>query len=183
MIFRSFFKLLENLRARKLPFTLILRTFGPDAPKIAEVLKQEKVCEITKFHTVKQGLFKIDDNETDLYKYILESPHHFAIQDDYTWWFEHDEKAPFAKGFPIDFRDPQHVSIFFDDCAVDETSPEYSSVNPYDPRSGASLSVQELIAKHRIVHVDTLAAICDENYFIHQVNKVLGVAQATLPTP
>ena len=63
IIFDSFFRLIEDLKKRKHPFTIILRTFGPDAPKIADVLHRESGCKITEFHTVTKGVFKIGDKE------------------------------------------------------------------------------------------------------------------------
>jgi hypothetical protein len=179
IVFNSFFKLINHLNETQQPFTLILRTFGPDAPKIAKVLQESEIGIIVKeFHNIIQGTFKIDDVEEDLYEYIKEfsekPDEHLAIRDEYKWWFENGEKSRFGKAFPVDLKDRRFISIFFDDCSkFNEDRPDNNILNPYDPVTKTSLSIKELIEKHRIFPVDTVKAICEEDYYIELVKEAL----------
>lgn len=171
-VFRSFFKLMEYLQTRQKSFTLLLRTFGPDGPKVAQIVA--KHIEIKEFHTIKKGVFQIEGKEENLYQYIKafsERPgQHLAIREDHTWWFEHGETSSYGKAFPVDLKDRRCLSIFFDDNArVSEVRPERNIVRPYDAESGEPLSVPDLIEQRRIFPVDTVRAICEEDYYIDLV--------------
>jgi hypothetical protein len=167
------------LRAEQQPFTLILRTFGPDAQEIAKVLNESEIgCDIKTFHRIKRGVFKIDDKEANLHEYIKQFSQkpgeHLAIRDHHKWWFKHGECYQFGKAFPIDLNDPDALSIFFDDnAAFKQDRPEHNIVNPYDPVTRTSLSIKDLIERRRLFPVDTLKAILDENYFIDLVKEAI----------
>lgn len=175
IIFSSFFTLLNYLDKNTIPYTIILRSFGPDAAMINEELKIVLHKDFIKeFDQIKRGVFITEEGEKDLYNYLKNGAYHFSIRDDWEYWYTHHENGQFGKRFPIDLQDSSRLSLFFDDNAkIDPDRPEHNSVAPYDVNSGLPISVQELMEKNRIFAVEPLAALCDQNYFIRLLEKAL----------
>jgi hypothetical protein len=175
-IFSSFFKLLDYLDQKKISYTLILRSFGPDAPEIGEELKRELRKEmIHEFLSMKQGILWTNEGQKDLYEYIKQASYHFSVRDDWEHWYKHDEIGQFGKRFPVDLEDTETISLFFDDNArLDEKRPDRNAIAPYDVKTGNPLSVERLIEQCRIFPVDTLEALCEEDYYIQLIEKALS---------
>ncbi len=97
-----------------------------------------------------------------------------AIQDDWNWWFKHSENYQFGKPFPIDLADTSVCSLFFDDnAALNQDHPENNIVAPFDISSKRNLSPEELVSIKRLFPVDTLEALCNENYFIELIEFII----------
>ncbi len=173
LIFASFHKLIEYLHDRKVSYTLVIRTFGSEAPELAiELNERFGAGFIEDFRTVQQG--NLQGAERDLYELVRNSDHHLAIRDDWHWWFSHGEHWEYGKPFPIDLNDASRISLFFDDNArSDPVFPMRNIVAPYDVHTGISVHPNELIEKNRVIPVEMLEALCDENYYIRFVESVL----------
>jgi len=171
-VFPSFFKLIHYLDESGFRYTILFRTFGPDAPETANELNQELGDEfIAEFHTIRKGAI---DGKEELYGYILKSNNHFAVQDDWKVWYQNNEEGAYGKYFPIDRKDRTRLSLFFDDNArIDLDRAERNAVRPYDAATGEKLSVIKLVDERRVFPVSTLEALCDEDYFIKLVESAL----------
>lgn len=173
-VFPSFLKLIHDLQENKTPFTLILRSFGTDAKNVIEFFKEK-----TNLTFPNQAIFKsgslIDDKHTlkkpsELLKSI-QIHQHGSWQDDYHYWHSHQEMHDFGKPFPIDIDSKDTLSIFFDDNATDK---QILSVQPTSKDVPDQFKLQDkLIKLGRIVPVNTMKAILDENYFKNCVDFAL----------
>ena len=172
-IFASFYKLIEFLREKDISYTLVIRTFGAEAPEIADELNRRFGSDfLTDFRSFKKG--KLQGTESNLYDLVANTDHHLVIQDDWHWWAKHGQDWQYGKPFPIDLNDPQRISLFFDDNAKpDPKFPQKNIVAPYDAASGQPISPDELIKQGRLLPVDMLEALCDEDYYIRLVEKAL----------
>lgn len=172
-VFRSFYKLIDYLQEKGISYKLVIRTFGSEALEIAEELNERFGSDfIVGFHAIKQG--DLQGTESSLYDLILSSDHHLVVRDDWEWWFSHGEHWEYGKPFPIDLGDSGRISLFFDDNArPDPHYPQKCIVAPYHVESGVPISPRKLIENDRIFPVEMLEALCDENYYIKLVEKVL----------
>lgn len=180
LVFSSFYNLLGHLKNQNISYTLVFRTFGSDIRDVAEELNEEMGHGfLTDFHVLSQGVFSPKDSlETDLYDYVKNARHHIAIQDDWTWWFNHGENYQYGKPFPIDLEDSSVCSLFFDDNAsINRDHPEKNIVAPFDISKNVGMSPEVLIAKKRLFPVDTLEALCNENYFIEIIDGIIFPAR------
>ena len=173
-IFSSFHKMIQYLHEKEIPYTLVIRTFGSEAPEIVQELNEKFGSGfIDDFRTIRQG--NLQGTDGDLYELIRDSDHHLAIRDDWHWWYSHGEHWEYGKPFPIDSDDPGRISLFFDDNAKsDPVFPMKNIVAPYDVRSGDLLHPGELIEKNRVFPVEMLEALLDEDYYIRFIEKVLA---------
>lgn len=185
-VFPSFFKLIKYLNRKQQPFTLLLRTFGPDAGKVNDVFKARRLgCVIQEenFHRVLEGVFKIQDEngnmkETNLHEYIMgfraKPGQHLAIRDHHQWWFDHGEQDRYGKAFPVDLTDRSHLSIAFDDHT--------NILRTYNAKTNDSIPTKELIEKKRVFVADTLAAICDKMYYVNLFKEARRAFKTQLTT-
>lgn len=168
LVFTSFYKFLEYLQKNNITYTLVFRTFGSDIGDVAaefnELLGNQFLTDFQKFN---QGKFCSNGIDQDFYTYVKEANHHIAIQDDWNWWFKHGENYQYGKPFPIDFDDRSVCSLFFDDNAtLNRDHPENNIVAPIDIRKAKEFSPEELVARKQLFPIDTLEALCNDNYFI-----------------
>ena len=172
-VFRSFYRLIEFLKANGISFTLFIRTFGSESTEVAKELNEyfgENF--ITDLRTLKEG--HLNGADENLYELITHADHNIIIRDDWKWWASHGQDWHYGKPFPVDPKDKSHISLFFDDNAVpDLFAPNENIVFPYDANSGEPISPTELIAKEQLIPVDMLQALCDENYYVRFIEKKL----------
>lgn len=171
LVFRSFYNLVEYLRRENISHTIIFRTFGSDIRDVAEELNgQLGENFLNHFYTFKEGAFQA---APDFYSYIKGASHHMAIQDDWNWWFQHGEHYHYGKPFPVDLGDARVCSLFFDDNAtLNRDHPETNIVAPFDIATQKILSPEELVASKRLFPVDTLEALCNDQYFIELIQHI-----------
>lgn len=175
LVFPSFYNLLAHLKGKNIAYTLVFRTFGSDIRDIAEELNQQLGPDfLTHFYSFSQGVFNFEyASPADFYRYIKNAGYHMAIQDDWNWWFKHSENYQFGKPFPIDSDDAEICSLFFDDNAtLNRDHPENNIVAPFDIAGQRELTPEELVAQKRLFPVDTLEALCNENYFIDLIEQI-----------
>jgi len=173
-IFPSFHKLIGYLHDKKIAYTLVIRTFGSEAPYLARELNAHFGSNfIADFRTIRQG--NLLGTEMNLYELVRDADHHIAIRDDWEWWFSHGENWEYGKPFPIDLEDSTRISLFFDDNArSDPFFPLRNIIAPYEVHSGKPLHPDNLIQIKRVFPVDMLDALCDEDYYIRSIDSVLS---------
>lgn len=168
-VFKSFSNLVTYLKERNYSFSVILRTFGKDLAWVSQELSQDGLNFIN--GSFREGVLHINDrvlsNPAEMIA-AFEPGKHYAIQDSYEWWTQHNQKEKGGKPFPIDISDKRVLSIFFDDDA-NNSKRQILNVMPL----GETINLNELIAMGRVVAVDTRKAILDRNYYITAVEKVL----------
>ncbi len=123
MIFPSFYVMINQLRLNKIPFTIILRTFGSDLPEVMEEIEKHpdgvKFSYQVKFdgpRLIVNGMRPVEKAD-EIFDLILNSEKHFAIQDDWKYWNQHKEQALYGKPFLYDLSGTRakNLSLFFDD--------------------------------------------------------------------
>lgn len=166
-VFPSFLKLINTLEKEKTPFTIILRTFGNDAQNVIKELENKTNLKFSNFATFKTGyLTNTNKNVLKTTNEILQSikpNEHGAWQDDYSHWNSHGETHAYGKPYLIDLNSKNTMSLFFDDNATDKKilSVQLTSGDVNDQANFQ----KELINLGRIVPVNTLRAILEEDYF------------------
>lgn len=169
-VFESFPNLVQYLKERNYPFSVILRTFGKDLEWVSQELAQDSLNFIQRSFC--QGALHLNDgvfsNPADILA-AFEPGKHYAIQDSYDWWIHHNLTENGGKPFPINISDKRVLSIFFDDSA-NSTKRQILKIIPF---GGNKVNLNELIEMGRVVAVDTRNAIRDPNYYISAVEKVL----------
>lgn len=168
LVFPSFYKFIDFLHGQNIPYTLVLRTFGTDIEDVAEELNDRLGSDfLTRFLKFSEGKLLSEGTEIDFYSTLKSSDRHIAIQDDWSWWFQHGEHYQYGKPFPVDKADGSIRSLFFDDNAsFNPQYPETNIVAPINVSNHESLSLEEMIDQKYLFPVDSLEALCDEEYFI-----------------
>lgn len=168
-VFKSFPNLITYLKDRKYSFSVILRTFGDDLSWVSQELEKYGLNFIHgSFH---EGVLHLNDSVfKEPVKMIsaFERGKHYAIQDSHGWWEQHNQKEKGGKPFPIDIADKNVLSIFFDDNA-NSSKRQILNVIPF----GEKTNLNDLIKMGRVVAVDPLKAIMEENYFIDAFETAL----------
>lgn len=169
LVFPSFYKFIDYLNHQQITYKILFRTFGTDIFEVAEELNHQLGSEfLTQFLKFSQGKLISNEKEMDFYQTIKNSDRHMAIQDDWTWWFQHGENYQYGKPFPLDLADAGTRSLFFDDNAsLNQDLPEINIVAPFNITTLESLSPEEMINRKCLFPVDSLEALCDEDYFIN----------------
>lgn len=179
-VFNSFYRLIEFLNESGASYTLVIRTYGSEGSEVARELNNifgESFIE--DFRSLQKGY--LDGSEYDLYKLVANIDHHLLVQDDYDWWFSHGKNWKYGKPFPVDLGDSKTISLFFDDNAkIDVFAPESNIVFPYDAASGEPISPSQLIDQGRLIPVEMLEALCDENYYIRFVEEAMRESLASV---
>ncbi len=175
-IFASFYKLISYLEKEKIPYAIILRTFGTDLAIIAHELastinltfdwnghfRTQKLY-LKSTHTQEEIILETAE---DIFTFFKER-NHVRIKDDFKTWNDNREQAEYGKLFPIP-RNRKIKTIFFDDNA------EENIINARDSISGSFLDPNKLINEGIICSVDTLQVIEDDDYFIKQLLDILN---------
>jgi len=176
-VFESFYRLLELLEKTNTKATVILRTFGSDIPDVtAEIEKRYSPANFTLFGEFRNGVLCADDSFYDSPESIqdLLKDHRWgAIHDHHSCWISHKKGKDCGKLFPYSLRDPASHEIFFDDNVELGSTKGTNIVNPVCIDAEEDLSVDDLAKQIRVVRVNTLKAILDENYYINLVEDSL----------
>jgi hypothetical protein len=168
IVFPSFVKLIETLEEKNISFSLIFRSFGSDLDAVTKELN----IEVSKASFKKGKLFTengVIENPQHIFDYI-KSYKWLGIQDDYFYWHKHNELKEYGKQFPLEVE-TETISIFFDDNI--EFDAATNIVAPLDVKTKKYIPILPLIYKERLVPVNTIDAILDENYFIKFISKHL----------
>ena len=176
-LFPSFLKAVKWL-SEKHPgrYTLYLRTFGDDLPKIMPLIEKETSITFAGTGEFKDGRLFLSDQRAVSPAFLLQAYHrHYGIRDDYQSWKKTGFKAHGGKPFFIDRDNTTTVYLFFDDNADDRKKPIVCPVDAH----GTVQDTDELLASGHIVAVNPKAAILDGNYFIHKIEQVLAAHQVT----
>jgi hypothetical protein len=169
-VFTSFSNLIKYLKERNYSFSIVLRTFGKDLDWVSKELAQDGLDNFI-YGSFSKGILTLNNTElsnpTEIAS-VFEPGNHYAIQDSYDWWKQHNFTEKGGKPFPIDVSNKQVLSIFFDDNADDAVKP-ILNVIPFETET----NLNELLSIGRVVPVDTRKAILDKNYYINAFEKAL----------
>jgi len=181
VIFPSFFRLIDYLNGEGISYTIILRSYGHEIYDVQDEINYYYAGDlVTQSGQFREGRLIIGEDKRilsdslEIYKYLCRSGH-LAIQDDWNYWSTHGLKKEMGKPFYVDLEDEEVFSIFFDDNIMD--SEVMNIVAPINPKTGESLSVQQMRELGRVMKVDTFEAILDSDYFVDFVQKFYGCLQ------
>jgi hypothetical protein len=145
----------------KLPFRLILRTFGKDTPSVVEQLKTRGV-EILRSGTFTAKSLSIGERVLESTQEIFQEflkEGHLAIQDDWKHWNQNGEKSEFGKLFLVD-PTKKVISLFFDDNATGE---------PFDIVQARDALTAEPLPENgfgkTVFRVNPIEALLNDHYF------------------
>jgi hypothetical protein len=175
-VFTSFYSLLNFLDQEKIPYSIILRSFGREVMEVKEEIEKihQMVFDIGKFQ---QGSLVLETGAifTDapsIYQ-LLKSSSHVAIQDDWTYWNAHRMASAKGKPFYVNQEDDEILPIFFDDNIHLKDS--YTNIiAPLNALTGELISIEELVGSGKAVRVNTWDAILDQNYYIDLVKIAIN---------
>lgn len=180
-IFPSFYRLLKKLDEQQISYSIILRSFGMELFDVKQEINSFHKELIARTAEFKKGKLYLDNGKVieDSYEIfcLLRSIGHIAIHDDYDYWNLHELTALYGKPFYVDQEDSETLSLFFDDN-IDEANSIHNIISPFDAKTGKSIPVEKAIASGLAIHVDTLQAILNDNYFIERVEDALEKAAA-----
>lgn len=175
-VFMSFYQLLEKLRANKIPFVIILRTFGDDLKEVTEEIGTHplgvRFARWGKFDGENLQLDKEGtvDTVSKIFDTFLKSQEHFAIRDNWKKWNSDGERGRSGKPFVFDLDGNRHevrnLSLFFDDNITGE---EKDIVNPVEIH-GRKVSGKDLQDK-QVFRVNTVQAMLDDDYYVKMVRQ------------
>ena len=177
-VFPSFLRLIHSLNELGTSFTIILRSFGNDAHTVVSELEKRTNIKFIHHAVFKEGHLISSDEKTlkspDEILASVQPMKHGVWQDDHHYWHTHSETHFYGKPYPINFNDRGLVSIFFDDNAE---SKEILSIQPTSASAVDQAILQrKLIASGRIVPVNTMNAILNDDYFTNCVEFALRQA-------
>lgn len=168
----SFIRLLEYLDTHNYEYTFVARTFGHDIHELEKELAERTSITNLEHAVFKDGALITSNNKTlstpeALLKHIRPGVHS-AWQDNFAHWRTHNEDYQGGKPFPFHFDDEETIVIMFDD----NTHKKIIHAQPTcsDQFDQASLQ-QMLIAKGRLVEVNTFEVCVDEDYFIKRIQQ------------
>lgn len=179
MIFQSFYKLIDYLNEKNIPYSIIIRTFGKDIQKVTEEIEKNTSISFSKdkYNITDNQLFINDsliyNDMASIYHFFVKS-NHLAIQDNWYKWNQNEEISEFGKKFPINFKDNNTISLFFDDHVEEDYNSFHNIVAPIDVDTNNLLDVHSLVKKKLIFKVNTVDAILDDYYFIKKVKEALN---------
>ena len=186
LLFASFYTMLQHLNEKKVPYTLIFRTFGADGPEVVKELNR-KIGE--NFAVYKEEYAKLNcENPAAFYDYCKnvkeKEGRHIIIRDNWFAWNDHGEAAVYGKPFPMDFTDRKCLPLFFDDnAALIPERPEKNAVAPYDLEKGKPIDPKDAIDKKRLFVVSPLDALRDPDYFIRHIEDAIAHRKTELMSP
>lgn len=166
-LFPSFLKLLLQLKEQKIPFTLVLRSFGNDIPTVKRELAAHGVIIQDIGYFKGPHLYLKGQQLSDPLQIVqsVRTGQHQAWKDDWAYWHTHKHREAYGKPFYLSEKQP--LSLFFDDKAIEKEILHIKRLDGREMTREAALASQHLFA------VDTLQAIRDENYFCDRVFSAL----------
>jgi len=166
-LFPSFLKLLAELKAEQIPFTLVLRSFGDDIPAVKRELEAHNffISDVGHFEGSVLHLHGRQLLEAREIARALLPGRHQAWKDDWKYWHTHKHAGTFGKPFYLSERQP--LSLFFDDKAIEK---DIIHIQRFD---GQVMSKEEALSEGYLIAVDTLQAIRESDYFCEPVFKML----------
>lgn len=180
-VFASFYSLCDYLNQTGISFSIILRSFGNEVFDIKNEISATGKITFTQtgeFHNstlVLENGSLIEDPHA-IYD-LLKQPENIAIHDDWNYWHEHHGSAQYGKPFLIEQEDLETLSIFFDDN-INENDTINNIITPLNVTTSELIPIPDLVATGQAVHVNTLKAILDVNYYIHCVENALHKHQS-----
>jgi hypothetical protein len=182
-IFASFYKMVRHLNEKKIPYTIVFRTFGGDAPEVIKELNQRLGED---FAVYKGRYAELEfQNPQAFYEYCKEvkkqEGHHILIRDNYDEWNKHNREGAYGKPFPMDLKDSKYLPLFFDDnAALIPGKPQMNAVAPYDLQNGKLIDPKDAIDMKRLFVVSPLDALHDPDYFINHIDAALAYRKSEL---
>jgi len=160
----------------KLPFTVILRTFGKDLDEVITEIEEHPEHMQFKYRGKYTGpqlsiQNQIKTNDKEAFAFFVESGENFAIQDDWSHWNKDGERGRSGKTFLYD-KTSYYLSLFFDDNI---TGGERDIVRPCEI-TGDTASNQELLEEY-LFPVLTKEAMLHDNYYVDKVLLALEKAK------
>lgn len=178
-IFNSFYHMLDTLREKEIPFTIVLRSFGHDLRSVVrEIQDHPSGITINRWAKFEQTTFTIEQIGTvekveDIFDLFLSSPSHFAVQDDWKRWNLDGELGRSGKPFIYDAsgsRGRENLSLLFDDNVTGEM---HDIVCPCEI-SGQNEPIHSLYGK-QVFAVNTRDAALDDHYFTDRVLQAIKI--------
>lgn len=182
-VFPSFYVMLEKLRNMKIPFIIILRTFGTDLPEVVkEIGDHDLGVKITHWAKFEDINFNTEGEKTikkveEIFDVFLSSDKHFAIQDDWLKWNQDGERGRSGKPFLYDISGKgaiKNLSLFFDDNITGE---EQDIVRPCEI-AGKNAPTKSL-CERLIFPVNTKEAMLNDDYYIDRILQAIRHSEAT----
>lgn len=173
IVFSSFYKALNELDQRKIPYTIVLRSFGEEVKDVAQEINKKYGPLISRYGYFEGPVLLIEgerlNKPSDIYKALMQP---IAIRDDWKYWMTGGQKEAFGKPFFVDLDNKERIDIFFDDN-INFLGGEINIVSPRDSKTGSPVSVDDLRKRHQLVRVNALEAILNNNYYIEKIKEVL----------
>lgn len=169
----SVVKLVKHLEEKQTPFTIVLRTFGSDAAHVAREFKRANNIDFHPGGHFKNGCLHLDNAILPTAAEWLQNiavGKHTDWHDDYERWKKNGFQHTHGKPFPVAADDSNQFTLFFDDNVTDKkiicAHPPTGTVKQMDYQA-------DLIRQGRLVAVNTLHAILDDDYYINHVENAL----------
>ena len=173
-IFPSFYHLIQHLDRAAIPYSIILRSMGHEISDVSAEISL--ACGIG-FSTGKflKGALHLGESiilrDAQAIYTHLRHGQHAALNDDWHHWSTNGMGAQWGKPFYIDLDDAQTLSLFFDDNIGEGVS--WNIVAPRHAKTGELLPIAPLLKSRQLVHVNTLEAILNQNYFLELVQEAI----------
>ncbi len=183
IIFNSFYREIEFLENNKIPYSIVLRTFGKDLDRIIEEIHRYVKPNFFSWRGVfEDGTLELRSMQSnDIVRlYTIEQIYEFlknngnvAVQDDWKTWNAHGETQQFGKLFPCNRNDHSIITYFADDNG----DPSDGIINSRHPLTNAVLDTKQLIENGHICVVNMLKAIENDEYYVNHVRLLLKKPQ------
>jgi len=180
-IFPSFYRLIEKLNEQQISYSIILRSFGLELFDVKQEINSFHEGLIGRTAEFQKGKLYLDSGKVieeghEIYC-TLRSIGHIAIHDDWNHWNSNGLAVHQSKPFYVDREDFETLSIFFDDN-IDEADSINNIISPIDANTNEAIPIVEVVESGLAVHVDTLEAILNNNYFIDRVEEAVEKANS-----
>lgn len=167
-IFPSVINMINRLKEDNWNFTIVLRSFGDDAPHAMEEISRRAKIQFLPEASFKQGVLETADQQRLLtpgqWLACIQPGAHTSWHDDYLYWKDNDFKRAFGKPFPIASFPSNKLSIVFDDNAKDKEIIAPKRVGTFEILDQDDYYTS-LCDSGRIVAVNTMRAILDDDYY------------------
>ncbi|EKD28999.1 MAG: hypothetical protein ACD_79C00122G0002 [uncultured bacterium] len=183
IVSQSFYNLIETLQTCKIPFRIILRTFGNEGNEVAKEIQKHTQINFKTGTFNENYSFEYGGETKEIIEMIalkkvfsLMQLDHWCIKDNWLHWNINGEKFDSGKLFLFDLSSRVH-SMFFDDNIFPSGSIK-NIVHPFCVTpfcQGTDSKIDELISRKILVPVDFLQTIFDEHYFEKHVIESLKI--------
>lgn len=178
IVFKSFYESVAYLEENKFPYSIILRTFGEDLPRVTADINRTLKTEFFKTTGYfKNGTLYVNGvcfkTPQQQYEFFKNLQGNCAIQDDYQHWVAGEEQQSHGKPVPMDLSDADTVTAMADDNIVRKSKDGKNIVNPIDAKTGKSLPIEQLVDSGHLVVVNTVKAVIDPHYYVAAIKRVL----------